>query len=184
MKLSIPQAVFSVIVILAACYITGWMIHEAPSLYRQPIPDLAGNVTYISVIPEDEMFFNIARYSSLALPPLGMLVFIISTIQSVKTEMRSRSLVIINIVAGALIAAAAFFITRWGYPTQFHTAFGSGNNLVIFANPGRSLFGLQAASGALIPLGVAILGCSIFQLIPSRKTKQYKELNGEENNLL
>jgi hypothetical protein len=178
MKLSVPQIIFSVLIILAACYVTGWMIHEAPSLYRQPIPDPAGEVTYVDVTPEDEMLFDISRYSSYALPPLGILALIISTVQAAKAEARSRLLVIINIVAGVLIAASAFFIITWGFPTQFHAALGGGNEITIFTNPGRSLFGVEGASGALIPLGVAVFGCGIFQLISSRKNRRYKEING------
>lgn len=180
MKLSVPQIVFSILIILASCYVTGWMIHEAPSLYRQPIPDPGGDVTYVDVTPEDETLFSISRYSSYVLPALGILVLIISTVQSVKAESRSRLLVIINIVAGVLIATSAFFITRWGYPTEFHTAIGTGSDTIMWinVNPGRSLLGLQAASGALIPLGLAVFGCGIFQLISLRKTKRYKEING------
>jgi flagellar basal body-associated protein FliL len=171
MKLSITQIILGVLIIFAACYITGWMIHEAPHQFTQLVSNNTGGVTYINVVPEDERLFNVSRYGSYALPVLGVLVLIIGTIQSAKADARNRRLIIINIVAGFLIAALAFIITRWGYPTQFHTAPGGGSNIIIFANPGRSLLGLQSASGIMVAFGLAVLGVGIAQLIKARKTQ-------------
>jgi len=39
MRLSITQAVLGVLIVLAACYIVGWMIFGVPSLLNMPVPD-------------------------------------------------------------------------------------------------------------------------------------------------
>jgi hypothetical protein len=169
MKLSIAQVVLSILIILTACYVTGWMIHEALSAYQQPISEPAGGITYVDVTPQNDGLFRAARCGSYALPVLGILVLTISVIQTVKAEARTLRLFITNIVAGALIAALAIIITMWGYPTQFHGALGGGSNVIIFTNPGRSYIGVQSASGIMVALGLAVLGCGIVQLLKSRK---------------
>ena len=169
MKLSVVQAIWGVLIILNACYITGWMIHEVQSVYQQPISEPSGGITYIDVTPQNDGLFRTARCSSYALPVLGILVLTIGAIQSVKAETRTRKLFITNIVAGALIAALAMIIIMWGYPTQFHGALGGGSNVIIFTNPGRSLIGVQSASGIMVAFGLAVLGCGIAQLGKSRK---------------
>jgi hypothetical protein len=150
---------------------TGWMIFKAPSDLRLPVTDNSGKVTYVDVVPENEALFNVSRYGSYFLPILGVLILIIGAIQSVKVEARNRSLFITIIVAGMLIAALAFIITRWGYPTQFEAVIPASSDtlLKININPGRSLLGLESASSAIVALGLAVLGCSIAQLVKSRK---------------
>lgn len=169
MKLSITQAILGVIIILNAVYITGWMIHESPSQLRQPMPDNNGGVTYVDVVPADESLFNVSRYGSYALPVLGVAALVIGVIQSVKADARKKSLFTIYVIAGLLIAVLAAIITRWGYPTEFHTFPGGGSNTIIFTNPGRSLLGVQSASGLMVAFGLAVLGCGITQLVLNRK---------------
>ncbi len=172
MKLSVTQAILGVLIIFAAVYVTGWMIHEAPSQYTQPLVTDAGKTTYIDVVPEDEGLFNVARYGSYALPVLGVLVLVIGTIQSVKAGARNRSLITVSIIAGLITAALAYIITMWGYPTTFHFTPPEGINMLgmILTNPGRSLIGVQSASGIMTASGLAVLGVGIAQLVKSRKT--------------
>jgi hypothetical protein len=171
MKLPIAQTVFGILIVFGACYVTGWMIHEAPQQFSQPVPTDSGGITYINVVPADEALFNVSRYGSYALPVLGVLVLVISAIQSTKVTARTWKLTTVNIIAGILVAALAQIITRWGYPTEFHTAIGTGSDTIlrININPGMSLLGVQLASGAIFTLGLAVLGCSIAQLVKSRK---------------
>jgi len=172
MKLSVTQAILGVLIILTACYITGWMIHEALSAYQQPISEPAGGITYVDVTPQNDGLFRAARCGSYALPVLGILVLTIGVIQTVKAETRTRRLFITNIIAGALIAALAVIITMWGYPTVFHGAMDGGSNVIIFSNPGRSYIGVQSASGIMVAFGLAVLGVGIAQLVKSRKTPE------------
>ncbi len=172
MKLSVTQMALGILIIFAACYVTGWMIYKAPSQFRQPMPNDTGGVTYIDVTPKDEGLFNVSRYGSYALPVLGVLVLIIGAIQSVKAKARARRLIITNVIAGVLVVALAIIITRWGYPTEFHTAMGGGSDMILIINnnPVRSLLDVQSASGAILAFGLAVCGCGIAQLVKSRKT--------------
>jgi hypothetical protein len=169
MKLSVTQMVLGILIILAACYVTSWMIHEALSAYQQPISEPAGGITYVDVTPQNDGLFRAARCGSYALPVLGILVLTIGVIQTVKAETRTWRLFITNIFAGALITALAIIITMWGYPTQFQGALGGGSNVIIFTNPGRSYIGVQSASGMMVAFGLAVLGCGIAQLLLTRK---------------
>jgi hypothetical protein len=172
MKLSITQIVLGILIIFGACYVIGWMIHEAPLQFKQPVPNDAGGVTYVDVVPENEALFNIARYGSYFLPVLGILVLIIATVQSARAGARTRSLMITNIIAGVLVAALALIITNGGYPTTFHAIMpaGSDTSLTILTNPGRSLLGVQSATYALFLLGLAVCGIGIAQYVKSLKT--------------
>jgi hypothetical protein len=171
MKLSATQIILGILIVFGACYVTGWMIHEAPQQFSQPVPTDSGGITYVDVVPADEALFNVSRYGSYALPVLGVLVLVISAIQSVKATARTWKFSIINIIDGALVAALALIIARWGYPMEFHTAIGTGSDTIMWinVNPGRSLLGVQSTSGAIFALGLAVLGCGIAQLVKSRK---------------
>ena len=172
MKLSTAQIILGALIVLAACYVTGWMIHKAPSELRQPNPDTSSTPRYLDVIPENYELFNIARYGSYLLPVAGMFLLVTGAVQNVTPEARKRSLTIANIIAGLLIAATAFIITSWGYPTTFHTVMPQGSNLtgLIFTNPGRSLIAVQSVSAVMVLLGLAALGVNIAQLFKSWKT--------------
>jgi hypothetical protein len=171
MKLSITQMILGILIIFAAVYVTGWMIHEAPKQYTQPVIDAAGKTTYVAVVPEDEALFTVSRYSSYALPILGVIILIIGVAGTIKKEANKYSLVITNIVAGVLIAALSYIISRWGFPTDFHSltpAIG-GTLLSINTNPGNSLFNVHLASWVMSLAGLAILGCGIAQLTKVKK---------------
>lgn len=172
MKLSVTQAILGVLIIFAAVYVTGWMIHEAPSQYTQTLVTDDGKTTYIDVVPDNEGLFSVSRYGSYALPVFGVLVLIIGMLQSVKASARNRSLITVSIIAGALTAVLAYIITMWGYPTTFRFTPPEGINMlgIILTNPGRAFVGLQLASGLMVMLGLAMFGVGIAQLVKSRKT--------------
>jgi hypothetical protein len=170
-KLSITQIALGVLIILAACYVTGWMIHKAPGQLRQPVVDNAGKTTYIDAIPESEALFNIARYSSYVLPVIGIFLVIAGTVQAARGRVISSGLAVSCIIAGALIVASGFIITNYGYPTTFHAPHGApdGSYLTIFANYGRSLTFIRYLSASLVLPGLAAVGVGIAQLAKSRK---------------
>jgi hypothetical protein len=171
MKLSVTQIILGVLIIFAACYVTGWMIHT-PVPHTYPVTDNDGKVTYVDVIPEDEALYNVSLFGSYLLPVLGVLVLIISTIQTVRAGARTRSLMITNIIAGVLVAALALIITNGGYPTTFHAIMpaGSDTSLTIETNPGRSLLGVHLVTSATFLLGLAVCGIGITQYVKSLKT--------------
>lgn len=170
MKLSVTQIVLGVLVIMAACYVMSWMIYEAPSQLKQPVPNDIGEVTYVDVVPENEVLFNISRYGSYILPVLGIAVLLIGALQSSRNSARTTKLISTNIVAGLLVAGLAFIITRWGYPTEFHILMPESSDTLasIFTNPGRSFLGVQSATAVILVFGLAVVGVGIAQLIKSR----------------
>jgi hypothetical protein len=172
MKLSLAQIILGACIILAACYVTGWMIHKAPSELTQPEPGLTSTPKYIEVVPEHNVLFNVARYGSYLLPVIGIYLLVSGAIENVKTEARNRNWLITDIVAGLVVAALAFIITTWGYPTTFHEVMPENSELMrtIFTNPGRTMVAVQTISGVMILLGLSVLGVSIAQLVKSRKT--------------
>ena len=171
MKLSITQITLGILIILAACCVTGWMIHKAPDQLRQPVLDNAGKTTYMDVVPQDEALFNTARYGSYLLPFLGIFLVIAGTIQAARGGIGIKSLATSTIFAGVIVAALGFIITTWGYPTSFVTPHPDENDRLmgIFTNPGRSLVLIQAVSAFLLLPGLAAAGVGIAQLVKSRK---------------
>jgi len=170
-KRSIAQTALGVIIILAACYVTGWMIHKAPDQLTHPVLDNAGITTSIDVIPKDEALFNVARYGSYLLPVLGIFLVIAGTVQAARGRASIKSLAVSCIITGLLVAGASIIITTWGYPTSFVTPHGAPDRsyLRIFANYGRSLTFIRYLSVSLILPGLAVVGVGIVQLVKSRK---------------
>ena len=172
MKLSLTQIILGVLIIFAACYVTGWMIHEAPHQLTQPLPNIPKGMAIIETIQENEALFNLARYGSLALPVLGALVLVIGTIQSVKAGTRTWRLITINIIAGVLITALAFVIGTWGYPTIYYTATLEGSDTLIkISTLPVSDRDVALAIGVTLLLGLAVVGVSIAQIVKSQKTQ-------------
>jgi hypothetical protein len=171
MKLSVTQVVLGIIIILAACYVTGWMIHKAPSQLTQTMIDNAGKTTYIDAIPENEAMFKIAMYGSYLLPVLGIFLVISGAVQAARGGKTIKSLAILCIISGVLVAGASIIITTWGYPTTFVTPHPDENNrlMMMFSNPGRSLVLIQAVSTFLLLPGLAAAGVGIAQLVKSKK---------------
>ena len=172
MELSPAQIILGALIILAACYVTGWMIHKAPSELTPSDSDPDSIPKYVKAIPEHNELFSIAKYGSYLLPVIGIYLLISGAIENLKPEARNRNLVIANIASGILVAVLAFIITTWGYPTSFHMIMPESSNLTgqIFINPGRSMIAVQTVSGIMILLGLSVPGVSIAQLVKSRKT--------------
>ncbi len=177
MKLSIMQIVLGVIIILAACYITGWMIHQAPDQLRHPWHDNDGTTDWVDVVPEHEFLFNTARYGSYLLPFLGIFIVIINTIQATKGGTNIGGFALAGIIAGVMTAGIGFIIIGWGYPTTFNAVtpegvvVPEGTEILkkIFTNPGRSHIAVQSATGLLLLIGLAVSGIGIAQLVKSKK---------------
>jgi len=168
MKLSITQLIMGIVIILAACYVTGWMIHKAPSELRKSLPDSGISV---DVVPEDEALFKVSRYGSYLLPVIGIFLVIGGTLQAAGGGTNRRGLAIGAIIAGVLVTSLAFIIATWGYPTTFVAAEPGGSNLIkIFGNPGRTLINIRYLTAAMILPGLAVVGVGIAQLIKSGKT--------------
>ena len=172
MKLSITQMALGVLIVFAACFITGWMIFEAPDQLQRPAPYLPSELTIINVIQENGILINIARYSSLALPILGVLILIISTFQSAIPKLRTWRIILINMIAGFLIFTLTLIIAIWGYPTITYIATYEGSDLLvkIFSFPNVPDYTMLIHL-FLLPLGLAVFGIAIVQLIKSRKVQ-------------
>jgi hypothetical protein len=171
MKLSITQVILGAIIIIAACYVTGWALLKTPDQLRQPVVDNAGKTTYIDVVPEDEVLFNIARYGSYLLPAFGIFLVTAGTVSAARAGKTIKSPAIITIITGVIIAALGFIITTWGYPTTFMTSspFENDRLMMVFSNPGRSLVLIHYVSALLLLIGLAAAGVGIAQLVKSKK---------------
>ena len=75
-------------------------------------------------------------------------------------------LAIVQITLGALITAAAIFISVWGFPNPYHIKLPDGMEVLVFSAPATRLV---IISGATVLLGLAVLGCGTAQLIKSRR---------------
>ncbi len=172
MKLSITQIILGVLIVFAACFIVGWMTYEAPELLRQPDIDEAGKITYIDVIPEHDVLFDISRYGSYLLPALGILLIISGAIQAARPGARTRKVAVITLSAGLITAAVGYIITVYGFPTSFN-AFDpeNSNRIRHFLGLMTKERGLTQAAAVLTSLfGLAATGCGIAQLIKAQKT--------------
>jgi hypothetical protein len=172
MKLSITQIILGVLTVLAACFIVGWMTYQAPNFLRQQKLGDGVVKTYIDVVPDHKALFDVSRYGSYFLPALGILLIVTGTVRAARNGARTWKLATVTITAGALVAALAYFITVYGYPTSFHTVAPDENDLMMrtFINPARPLVYTQSLTGFTCLLSLAIIGCGIAQLIKARKT--------------
>jgi hypothetical protein len=171
MKLSIAQTVFGILIVFGAVYVTGWMIHEASTEYEQVIPNFPVDVTNVNIIQNNETLFDIARYGSLALPVLGVLILVIGTIQSNKLYAHTWQLITLNITAGALITALAFIIFGYGKQTFSVTAIIKSTDTLISMNTLSEGFSLSMVLtiGVMLLLGLAVVGVGIAQLVKTKK---------------
>ena len=168
MKLAITQVVSGIVIIMAALWVTGWMIYQAPHELGQR--NLDGGY-YYNVVPTHETLFTISRYCSFALPVLGILQVIGGTIKSAGKTTR-RFWPLLNIAIGVVAVALVFVIATWGYPTSFHEVGNTGGDhlVVLFSNPSHQQIQTQRITAALIIPGLAALGVGIAQLVKSKKT--------------
>ncbi len=172
MKLSITQVVLGVLIILASFYVTGWMIHEAPDQYSQRTFDENGKMTWVDVVPQDEVQFSIARYGSYALPLFGIFLVISASVYASKRSPVKGSLAIIAIITGLLTAAMAYIIIRYGYPNTFRAVQPNEKGLLIMfgsMHGGWTVVIRESCSAILFLSGLAVTGINIAQLIKSRK---------------
>jgi hypothetical protein len=169
MKLSIAQIILGVLLVLAACYIVGWMIFGVPSLLNMPVPDDGGVMKNAEVLPEHETLLAAARYASGLLFGLGLVVLLTGAFQ--KRGESGKKLAITQAVAGVLIAAIAIFITRWGYPTVFIVPMPAGSSLIgaVNINPGPPMVFALFLTGLTVVLGLAVLGVGIAQFVNARR---------------
>ncbi len=169
MKLSITQIVLGILILLAACYIVGWMIFGAQTLLTMPVPDENDVMRNVNVIPEHEVLFTTARYASGLVFGLGLVVLLTGAFQNrVESE---KKLAIMQIIAGVLITAVSIFITRWGYPLVFIVPMPEGSNLLrsVNINPGPTMVFAIFLTVLTFLLGLAVLGVGIAQFIKARK---------------
>jgi len=157
LKLSITQIFLSILVIFAACYVIGWVVFIIPTL-----------------IPEYEVLFNVARYSSLLLLPLGVVVLITATIQWIKFREKNIKLPIIQIVCGMLISAISVFwaiehntILIFGFDIINNAYYRALNKLL--GNLDSIQLTVKQVNGVLILLGLAVLIIAIIQLQKIRR---------------
>jgi hypothetical protein len=171
MKLAVTQVVLGIVIIIAALWVTGWMIYHDEGTFRNPVTGADGELSWVKMAPEHVNLYRIARYGSFALPVLGILLVISGTIQAVKRSAQ-RFPVILQITAGVLVAALAVFIPTWGFPTTYYSVDpGSGDQLLkMFSSSSREVIAAQYSAAALVLPGLAAVAVGIAQLVKLRKT--------------
>jgi hypothetical protein len=158
MKLAITQIVLGVLIVLAACYISWWMIFGVVSLLNETVVDGSGAVV-TNASPDNETLFVIARYVSGLLFGLGLVVLITGAFwKKIKSK---KNPAIIQVIAGTLIAAISVFILLWGYAFDFIVAIEGG---IILVQARTVWINILTAL-----LGLAVLGTGIAQFVKARK---------------
>jgi hypothetical protein len=172
-KLAVTQTVLGLIITVFACIITGWMIFGAPSLLTMPVPDEGGANVMTTVVPQHEALFTAARYVSGLLLALGLAVLSLSFLQRPLAEGHRTGLAAVQMIFGVLIAAAAVFVSRWGYPLVFIIPMPESSNITGRVNilPAPQMTGVIFLTGISTLLGAGVLGVGIAQLVKSRREK-------------
>jgi hypothetical protein len=173
MKLSIAQVVLGVLIVLAACYIVGWMIFGVPRLLNMSIPDESGVISYIDAIPEHEVLFTAARSIAWLVFILGLVVLMVGVVQTIRSEERNKKLAKTQIIAGILIVVASFFVSTWGYPNSFILPTPEGSDMLkrVYINPGPEIIRVRGLTILNSILGLAVLGVGIAQLVKAGKMR-------------
>ena len=169
MKLSITQMALGVLIILAACYIVGWMIFGAQFLLNMPVPDESNVMKNTDVLPKHEVQFTAARYASGLLFGLGLAVLLTTSFQNRTGS--GKKMALSQVIAGVLIAAVSVFISRWGFPVEFIIPMPESSNLTrhININPGYPMILATLLTLLSTLLGLAVLGTGIAQYIRARR---------------
>ena len=170
MKLSTTQIVLGCFLLLAACYIVGWMIFGVSYLLNIPVPDESGMMRNTDVFPRYEVIFTIARYASGLLLGLGLVVLLTGAFRK-RAESRKK-VAITQITTGALITAVSVFVARWGYSIEFIVpVMPEGSHLLqsVNINPGLAMVLAAYLTVLTALLGLAVLGVGIAQYIRARK---------------
>ena len=163
MKLVILQMFLGVLIVLAACYIVGWMIFEVPHLLKMLLPDDSGALEYVDVVASNGVLFTVVRFASALVLGLGMVVLVAGVAQLTRAGEKIRKLAVVQIVSGSLIAVISFLIVIWGYPTQFDVPMPEGSEIkrTIFINPGSERMRVELVAALASVLGLAVSGCDI-----------------------
>lgn len=175
MKLPITQIVLGTLIVIAACYITGWMIYDAPeefTAYKSEIDEL-NKLEGLRVTPTvSNTQFDIARISSYILPILGLLLVSIGSVQLFAQQLRKPILALSDMITGGLVAGITFVTTWWGQPLIIINATPTLtpetlellHNGYDYATPIVS-----RAAGITLMLAMAVVVIGVIQLILSRK---------------
>ncbi len=168
MKLSVTQIVLGILILLAACYIVGWMIFGVPSLLTSPKPDSDGVMKNLNLLPVNEIPFTAARYASGVLFGLALIVLLTGAFQ-VRAK-NAKKLAVTQVIAGVMIISISILISIWGYPTEFIIPRPAGSNLSrsVTINPGPALIDALHLTTLSFLLGLAVLGVAIAQFIKAR----------------
>jgi len=158
MKLSITQMVLGAFIVLAVCYIVWWMVFGVAPMLTDKVLNENG-VMVINVTPENEALFTVARYISVLLLGLGLVV--VFTSACCKKAENTQKLAMTQTVVGVLIMAVSVFLLRWGYALDFIVGIEGGPVL----DMGRAR-ALTVLTGFL---GLAITGVGIAQLVKARR---------------
>ncbi|MGD1119647.1 MAG: hypothetical protein ABR886_09190 [Dehalococcoidales bacterium] len=168
MKLSYIQIALGVLIVLAGGYITWWMLFNASFQMEAPMPGGSG---WVSLAPEHEALANAARYGSVLLLCLGIIVAVTGFLQTGKAPERVKKLAVAQLAAGALTIALAFFIGLWGFPTEFVSRTAVNNNLPLRIFSPLEPSGTYAVymTFILALLGVVVLVIAITQLLTLKR---------------
>jgi len=147
------------------------MLFGAPALLTMPMPDSSGVNVMTRVIPRHESLFIAARYTSGLLLVLGLAVLSLSFVQRPRAEGGKAGLAAVQVTFGVLIAAAAVFISTWGYPIVFSAPVPEGSNLIKSVNilPAPPMTMVIFLTAVTVLLGAGVLGVGIAQLVGARR---------------
>jgi hypothetical protein len=170
MKLKITVIVLSVLIVLAAGYVTSWMMFNADFQMEAPMLGDDGVRWWSILTPEHEAFANTARYGSILLLLLGIIMLAMSIF---------RKATLLQITLGALIGGLAVFIGRWGFPTDFVSAVPvEGERLLhVFTDSGPSQVFAQWFTVAVFLLSLAATAVSAVQFFKLKKKTIVQEVN-------
>ena len=170
MKLAIVPVILGVLVVLAACYVMGWMIFEVPHLLNMPLPNDSGDLEFVDVVASNGVLFTMVRFASALVLGLGMVVLVAGVARLTRAGEKIRKLAVVQIVSGSLIAIISFLIVIWGYPTQFDVPVSEGSEIArhIFINPGPEQMRVELVTALASVLGLSLLVCGIAQYLKTR----------------
>jgi hypothetical protein len=154
MRLAITR-ILGGLIVLATSYVAWWMLSGVNDLLSLTVDNRNG-VMVQDFTPENGFLFGLARYASILLPALGLLI-LAGSLRPAKDPRRAATT---NIAAGGLVFAISVFILIWGYAFDFIWMIEGGPILVM--SQARLLTTLTAL------LGLAVSGVGIVQLVKAR----------------
>jgi hypothetical protein len=169
MKLAITR-ILGGLIVLAGCYVAWWMLSGVNELLSLTV-DNGNGVTVQDFTPENGVLFGIARYASILLPGLGLLI-LAGSLRPAKDPRRAATT---NIAAGGLVFGISVFILIWGYALDFIVMIEGGP--ILDMSQARLLTTLTAL------LGLAVSGVGIAQLVKARAREPKPVERSEESKL-